>query len=57
MSRPFRVALSHDFRLPDGSPAYPVFDLAPVRDDPRIETVWLPPGDRIRAEDVAGCDA
>ncbi len=57
MSRPFRVALSHDFRLPDGSPAYPVFDLAPVRDDPRVEMRWLPPSDRIRAEDVTGCDA
>ncbi|HZF76697.1 MAG TPA: NAD(P)-dependent oxidoreductase, partial [Acetobacteraceae bacterium] len=57
MTRPFRVALSHDFRLADGTPAYPVFDLAPLLDDPRIEMTWLPPGDRIRAEDVAEADA
>jgi phosphoglycerate dehydrogenase-like enzyme len=57
MARPYRVALSHDFRLPDGTPAYPVFDLSPIRDDPRIEMVWLPRGDRIRAEDIAEVDA
>jgi phosphoglycerate dehydrogenase-like enzyme len=57
MSRPFRVALSHDFRLPDGTPAYPMFDLSPLRDDPRVELIWLPPGERIRAGDMAGADA
>jgi D-3-phosphoglycerate dehydrogenase len=57
MTRPFRVALSHDFRLADGTPAYRSSDLAPLLDDPRIEMTWLPPGDRIRAEDVAEADA
>lgn len=59
MSTPlYRVALSHDFRLGDGSPAYPDFDLAPLRDDPRIEMVWLPDrGGRILAEDVRDIDA
>ena len=27
----FRVALSGDFLKPDGSPAYPMFDLEPLR--------------------------
>ena len=31
MSAPFRVALSGDFRKPDGSPVYPDFDLEPLR--------------------------
>ena len=30
----FRVALSGDFRKPDGSPTYPDFDLEPLRDAP-----------------------
>jgi len=57
VSARYRVALSHDFRLPDGSPAYPDFDLSPLRDDPLVEVVWLPAGDRVRAEDLAGVDA
>lgn len=59
MSAPiYRVALSHDFRLADGSPAYPDVDLAPLRDDPRIEMVWLPDrAGRILAEDVRDIDA
>ena len=59
MSRPlYRVALSHDFRLADGSAAYPDFDLAPLRNDPRIEMVWLPDrGGHIRADDVRDVDA
>jgi len=59
MTQPlYRVALSHDFRLPDGSPAYPDFDLSPLRDDPKIEMVWLPErGGHIRAEDVRDVDA
>ena len=31
----FRVALSGDFRKADGSPTYPDFDLAPLRDPAR----------------------
>jgi phosphoglycerate dehydrogenase-like enzyme len=55
---PYRVALSHDFRLADGTLAYPDFDLAPLRDDPSIEMVWLPDrGGHIRAEDVREVDA
>lgn len=57
MSR-FRVALSGDFKKPDGSPTYPSFDLAPLMDDPRIETVFVDPVDgAMTAESLAGCDA
>lgn len=57
MTRPFRVALSPDFRLPGGAPAYPDFDLAPITSDPRIEVTWLPPGERIRGGDLEDTDA
>ena len=32
-----QVALSSDFKLADGSPAFPSFDLTPLDDDPNIE--------------------
>lgn len=54
----FRVALSGDFRQPDGSPTYPSFDLSPLTGDPRIETVFVDPVDgAMTAEGLAGCDA
>jgi hypothetical protein len=37
MSAPFRVALSGDFRKPDGSQVYPDFDLEPLRQAPNVE--------------------
>ena len=37
----FEVALSGDFRLADGSPAYPSFDLAPLQADPRINVRYV----------------
>ena len=37
----FEVALSGDFRLKDGSPAYPSFDLAPLLDHPRINVRYV----------------
>ena len=33
----FRVALSGDFRKPDGSPTYPDFDLTPLYEAPGVE--------------------
>ncbi|MEC8544048.1 MAG: NAD(P)-dependent oxidoreductase [SAR324 cluster bacterium] len=33
----FRIALSSDFQRPDGSLSYPMFDLAPLQNDERIE--------------------
>lgn len=54
----FRVALSGDFRRPDGSPTYPSFDLSPLTGDPRIELVWADPVDgAITAASLAGCHA
>jgi phosphoglycerate dehydrogenase-like enzyme len=43
MTDKFRVALSGDFRKADGSPAYPSFDLGPLRADPRIEIAHIQP--------------
>lgn len=43
----FRVALSGDFQKPDGSPAYPMFDLSPLMSDPRIEMGYVPPVDGV----------
>jgi D-3-phosphoglycerate dehydrogenase len=57
MSR-FRVALSGDFRQPDGSPTYPSFDLSPLTGDPGIETVYVDAVDgAMPADGLAGCDA
>ena len=41
MADTFRVALSGDFRKPDGSPTYPDFDLAPLHDAPGVEMAYL----------------
>lgn len=41
MDGKFRIALSGDFRRPDGTPTYPSFDLAPLAADPRIATKWV----------------
>lgn len=53
----FGVALSGSFLRPDGSPAYPDFDLSPLIDDPAIELTQLAPGPVIQPEQVAGLDA
>jgi len=55
---PFRVALSGDFRKPDGSPTFPSFDLAPLNDNPKVETVWVDAVDNvIPVSGLADCDA
>ena len=56
MSR-FRVALSGDFRQPDGSPTYPSFDLSPLTGDPGVETVYVDAVDGVMPAEFAGCDA
>ncbi|MCA3562236.1 MAG: dehydrogenase [Aestuariivirga sp.] len=38
---PFRVALSGDFRKADGSPTFPDFDLAPLREAKNVEMIFL----------------
>lgn len=56
MSR-FRVALSGDFKKPDGSPAYPVFDLSPLEDDADVEFFYVDPVDgAIPADGLADTD-
>ncbi len=57
MSAPFRVALSGDFRKPDGSPVYPDFDLAPLMNAPGVEMQFLEPANSIRADQVENFDA
>ncbi|MEL0221558.1 MAG: NAD(P)-dependent oxidoreductase [Deltaproteobacteria bacterium] len=37
----FRIALSSDFLRPDGSLSYPMFDLAPLQNDERIEMEFI----------------
>ncbi|QEX19237.1 dehydrogenase [Hypericibacter terrae] len=58
MSRaPFRVALSGDFKKPDGSPTFPDFDLGPLSSAPGVETVFLGPANPLTAEQLADFDA
>ena len=57
MSAPFRVALSGDFRKPDGSPVYPDFDLEPLRRAPGVEFAYLDPTNPVRSEQLADFDA
>lgn len=54
----FRAALSGDFKKPDGSAAFPSFDLSPLDEDPMIDWEYVPVRDgRIAAEDMSGFDA
>jgi phosphoglycerate dehydrogenase-like enzyme len=54
----FRVALSGDFRKPDGRPTFPSFDLRPLEENPEIEVRWVDPvGGVMPAKGLAGCDA
>jgi D-3-phosphoglycerate dehydrogenase len=57
MAEPFRVALSGDFKQPDGSPTYPDFDLAPLKNAPGVEMAFLEPENPIRAEQLENFDA
>jgi phosphoglycerate dehydrogenase-like enzyme len=57
MSAPYRVALSGDFRKPDGSPVYPDFDLEPLRQAPGVECAFLAASNPLRAELLADFDA
>jgi D-3-phosphoglycerate dehydrogenase len=47
MAETFEVALSSDFRLPDGSPAYPSFDLGPLETDPTVRLRYVDPVDGV----------
>lgn len=53
----FRVAISGDFRKPDGSPTYPDFDLEPLRSAPGVEMEFLEPKNPIEADQLEDFDA
>ena len=53
----FRVALSADFRKPDGSPSFPEFDLSPLEDHPDIDLFFLEPEPELSAAQLADVDA
>src|SRR5688500_3705747 len=57
MAEPFRVALSGDFRKEDGSPTYPDFDLAPLKNAPGVEMAFLEPENPLSAEQLEEFDA
>ena len=53
----FRVAIDGAFIKPDGAPAYPDFDLGPLRATPGVEVAFVELGDECRPEALAGFDA
>jgi D-3-phosphoglycerate dehydrogenase len=57
MTPVFRVALSGDFRRPDGSPTYPDFDLAPLMQAPGIEMAFLDAKSPLEAAQLEDFDA
>ncbi len=57
MADKFRIALSGDFKKPDGSPTFPDFDLAPLQSAPGVEMVFLENANPIRADQIADFDA
>jgi D-3-phosphoglycerate dehydrogenase len=58
VSEKFRVALSSDFIKPDGSPAYPMFDLSPLAGaNTNIEYAFLKCSGEIDSREIADYDA
>lgn len=57
MSPVFRVALSGDFRRPDGTPTYPDFDLAPLMQAPGVEMAFLDAKSPLEAAQLEDFDA
>ena len=57
MTAPFRVALSGDFKKPDGTPVFPDFDLAPLTSAPGVEMEFLESANPLRAEQLEDFDA
>jgi phosphoglycerate dehydrogenase-like enzyme len=53
----FRVAISGDFKKPDGSAAFPDFDLSPLEQNPSVEYRYVTGNGVIRAADLKGFDA
>jgi len=57
MAEKFRVGLSADFRNADGSPTFRDFDLAPLMQDARVETVFLESESVLSARQLETIDA
>jgi phosphoglycerate dehydrogenase-like enzyme len=53
----FRVALSGDFKKPDGSAAFPDFDLEPLEQNPAVDFAYIQTNGVITAKDLDGFDA
>jgi D-3-phosphoglycerate dehydrogenase len=54
---PFRVAISGDFRGPDGAPTFPDFDLAPLQASPGVETAFLESRSPLTGDQLEDFDA
>ena len=58
MADSFRIAVSSDFIKPDGSPAFPMFDMTPLDDKANVEWKYLEDRDGpVSVEELAGHDA
>ena len=57
MSQPYRVAISGDFRKPDGTPTFVDFDLEPLRKAKGVEMAFLDNANPLRAEQLEDFDA
>ncbi len=58
MAETFRVAVSSDFIKPDGSPAFPMFDMSPLDNKANVEWNYLESRDGpVSAKELAGHDA
>ncbi|MEM7021794.1 MAG: NAD(P)-dependent oxidoreductase [Pseudomonadota bacterium] len=53
----FRIAISGDFIKPDGTPAFPDFDLGPLDQHPDVEHEYIAGNGTIKASDLEGYDA
>ena len=53
----FRVALSGDFRKPDGSPTYPDFDVTPLLNTQGVEMEYLESRNPLTADQLEDFDA
>ena len=53
----FRVAISGDFKKPDGTPAFPDFDLSSLAQNPSVEHRYIGGNGTVQAADLEGFDA
>ncbi|MGL4592661.1 MAG: dehydrogenase, partial [Aestuariivirga sp.] len=57
MSLPYRVAISGDFRKPDGTPTFVDFDLEPLRKAKGVDMAFLENANPLRADQLEEFDA